>query len=143
MFANADAPSGNIVLNLYFGTTLVAQADVLLTPETIRYAPAGGVPAGDYFVEVCEFDDTANTPPVEPRTYRGTLTLDNTPAPAPYLARWAVFPANPPRNPIAGFPWGNPSTDTREHWCWTASPAFGDCVAWSATWPRARRGTTT
>ena len=60
---------------------------------------------------MCEFDDTANTPPVEPRTYRGTLTLDNTPAPAPYLARWAVFPANPPLNPIAGFPWGNPEHD--------------------------------
>ena len=37
VFANADTPLQDIVLNLYFGTTLVASADTLFTPESIRY----------------------------------------------------------------------------------------------------------
>jgi extracellular elastinolytic metalloproteinase len=123
VFANADAPLQDIILRLYHGTTRVAQADTLATPERIRYAPAGGPAPGDYFVEVCEADD--DVPPIEPRTYRGTVTLDTTSAPAPYLARWSVFPANPPLAQLDSDPWNNPSTDTRERWCWRQSPA--DC----------------
>ena len=80
------------------------------------------MPPGNYFAEVCVF----GTPPFEPRTYTGTLTIDDTPAPHPYLARWQVFPANPPLAPLPGDPWGNPSTDTRELWCWDAGEA-ADC----------------
>jgi extracellular elastinolytic metalloproteinase len=119
VFAGADHPLQDIVLNLYFGDTRVAEADQLRTPERIRYAPSGGPAPGDYFVEVCEFDD--NEPPVEPRTYQGTVTLDNTAAPAPYLARWKVFPANPPLATMSADPWGHPNTDTRERWCWRAA----------------------
>jgi extracellular elastinolytic metalloproteinase len=123
VFAGADHPLQDIVLNLYFGDTRVAQADELFTPERIRYAPSGGPPPGDYFVEVCEFDN--DTGPVEPRTYQGTVTLDNTAAEAPYVARWRVFPANPPLAAVAADPWGHPSTDTRERWCWRA--ALNEC----------------
>ena len=125
VFANADSPSNDIVLHLFRGTEQVASADTLRTPERIRYAPDGGVPAGDYYVQVCEFQDGA--PPVDPRTYTGTVTLDNSPAPAPYLARWDLFPANPPLNTDAADPWGNPSTDTRQKWCWKASTTASDC----------------
>jgi hypothetical protein len=110
VFAGADHPLQDIVLNLYFGDTRVAQADALFTPERIRYAPQGGPAPGDYFVEVCEFDD--DTPPVEPRTYQGTVTLDNTAAEAPYLARWRVFPANPPLATRDADPWDHPATPT-------------------------------
>ena len=146
VFASADNPLQDIVLRLYFGTTLVATADTLNSPERIRYAPSGGVPPGDYFVEVCEFDDTANTPPVEPRTYRGTVTLDTTAAPAPYLARWKVFPANPPLHTIQGDPWNHPSTDTRELWCWRAAADPASCnrvvgnLASRAPWDHDVRG---
>ena len=116
VFAGADHPLQDIVLNLYHGDTRVADADALLTPERIRYAPAGGPAPGDYFVEVCEFDDSEG--PVEPRTYQGTVTLDNTAAEAPYLARWKVFPANPPLATLNADPWSNASADTRERWCW-------------------------
>ena len=125
VFAGADAPLQDIVLRLYRDTTLLAEADTLLTPERIRYAPAGGPPVGDYLVEVCEFED--DTPPVEPRTYRGTVTLDNTAAPAPYTARWTVFPANPPLHALPSDPWNHPSTDTRERWCWRMT-APADCT---------------
>ena len=101
------------------------EADTGRTPERIRYAPAGGVPAGDYFVQVCEFQN--GTPPVEPRTYTGTVTLDDSPPPAPYTARWNVFPGTPPHNALSANPWNNPDTDTREHWCWKASSNADDC----------------
>jgi extracellular elastinolytic metalloproteinase len=124
VFADADGIGQDIVLRLFFGTTLVATGDVFIEPEVIHYAPTGGVPPGDYSVEVCEF---AGQPgPVEPRTYTGTFTIDDTAAPHPYLARWEVFPANPPLATLPADPWGNPSTDTRELWCWESGEA-SDC----------------
>ena len=126
VFANADVPTNDIVLQLFQGTTQVAEADTSTTPERIRFSPAGGVPAGDYFVKVCEFRDGA--PPTDPRTYSGTVGLDSSPAPAPYLARWRAFPANPPLNALASDPWNNASTDTRENWCWRQSTNPSDCT---------------
>jgi extracellular elastinolytic metalloproteinase len=123
--ANADTPAQDIVLRLFQGDTLLQEADTGSTPERIRYAPAGGVPAGDYFVQVCEFQNGA--PPVEPRTYTGTVTLDDSVPPPPFTARWQVFPGNPPHNTLNTDPWNNPSTDTREHWCWKASSNAADC----------------
>jgi hypothetical protein len=116
VFADAVTPLQDIVLNLYFGTTRIVSADTLFTPERIRYSPPGGVPPGQYSVEVCDFVD--NTPPVEPRNYNGTFTIDDTPAPPAYGARWEVFPAYAPLNTLPIDPWGNPSTDTRQTWCW-------------------------
>ncbi len=122
VFANADNPGQDILLRLYRDAALVATSpNVGFTPEAIQYEPTGGVPPGNYFAEVCVFGT-----PLEPRTYTGTFTIDDTPAPHPYLARWQVFPANPPLAPILGDPWGNPSTDTRELWCWDAGEA-ADC----------------
>ncbi len=122
VFANADNPGQDILLRLFRDTTLVAVSpDVGFTPEAIQYQPAGGVPAGNYFTDVCVFGT-----PLEPRTYTGTFTIDDSPAPHPYLARWQVFPANPPLTTLPGYPWGNPSTDTRELWCWDGGDA-ADC----------------
>ena len=125
VLANADTPAQDIVLRLLRGTALVAEADTVRTPERIRYAPQTGVPAGDYSVQVCEFED--GTPPAEPRTYSGTIRLDNTAAPSPFVARWRTFPANPPLAALTQDPWNNASTDTRENWCWNASPTAGAC----------------
>jgi extracellular elastinolytic metalloproteinase len=119
-FAAATVPTNDVVLNLYRGTTLILSADTLFSPEQFHYAPDGGVPPGDYFVEVCDFN--GDGPWVDPRTYTGHLTLDDTPPPAPYLARWKAFPANPPLAALDFFPWTNPSTDTRQVFCWTAAP---------------------
>jgi hypothetical protein len=125
VFANADSTAQDIVLKLFRGDTQVAQADTLRTPERIRYAPAGGVPAGDYNVAVCEFGD--GVPPVEPRTYTGTVNLDTTTPPPAFTARWRVFGGTPLLNTQGADPWGNPSTDIREDWCWKASPTAADC----------------
>ena len=126
VFANADSAANDIVLKLFRGDTQVAEADTVRTPERIRYQPAGGVPAGDYYVQLCEFGD--GTPPAEPRTYTGTFNADTSPAPAPYVARWKTFPANPPLAELDAYPWRNPSTDTRETWCWHAGAADCDRV---------------
>jgi hypothetical protein len=125
VFADADTPAQDIILKLFRNGTEVASADTVRTPERIRYAPTGGVPAGDYTAQVCEFPD--RTPPVEPRTYHGTIDFDTSTPPAPYLARWSLFGANPPLNTLASDPWNNPSTDTRQHWCWRASTTASDC----------------
>jgi extracellular elastinolytic metalloproteinase len=133
VFADADNKRQDIVIHLFRGNEelLEGQGDTGLTPERIRYEPKDangnptGVPAGDYFVQICEFPGQSQ--PVEPRTYQGTVTFDTTAAPKPYTARWDTFPANPPLNAVGQDPWNNPSTDTREEWCWTSSAAPGDC----------------
>jgi extracellular elastinolytic metalloproteinase len=96
------------------------EADTLFSPESFRYAPDGGVPPGDYFVQVCDFPGGGGF--ASPRTYTGTVTIDDTPAPPPYWARWEVFPANPPLATNSMFPWVHPSTDTRQTWCWRSAP---------------------
>jgi hypothetical protein len=125
VFASADLFTNDIVLNLYAGTTLLTSADTGTSPERIRYEPSGGVPAGDYFVQVCDFVGQGVWQ--DPRTYTGSVTFDTSAAPAPYLARWDLFPANPPLNTLASDPWNNPSTDTRQEWCWKASTNAADC----------------
>jgi extracellular elastinolytic metalloproteinase len=125
VFANADNPVNDIVLKLFRGDTEVAEQDTVRTPERIRYSPDGGVPAGDYFVQLCDFRD--NQAPVDPRTYTGTVGLDATAPPAPYTARWKADPANPPLNEAPFDPWGNPSTDTRVEMCWKQSTTASDC----------------
>jgi hypothetical protein len=119
-FSAATVPTNDVVLKLFFGSTLILTADTLFSPEQFHYEPAGGVPPGDYFVQTCDF--LGDGPWVAPQTYTGHLTVDDTPAPPAYLARWKAFPANPPLSALDQFPWGNPSTDTRQTWCWRAAP---------------------
>ena len=120
-FAAAAVPTNDVVFKLFFGasTTPLITADTLFSPEQFRYAPAGGVPPGDYFVQVCDFADGAAW--AEPRDYSGTVTIDDTPAPPAYWARWKAFPATPPLSTNTMYPWGNPSTDTRKVWCWRSA----------------------
>src|SRR4051794_24379530 len=125
VFADADNPANDIILKLFRGDTEVAEADTLRTPERIRYEPTGGVPAGDYFVQLCDFGD--GTAPVDPRTYHGTFNADTSAPPQPYLARWKTFPDTPPPATLDAFPWNNPSTDNRQEWCWNQSPNAADC----------------
>ena len=138
-FAAATNPLNDLVLELYKGTTLLVHADTLNSPEQFHYEPAGGVPAGnDYLIKVCDFDAPTNDAPwADPRTYTGTLTGDASPAPPAYLARWKVFPANPPLHTVDGFPWNHPDTDTRETWCWVAAPG---CTRVLGGFPLGARG---
>ncbi|MEJ7718951.1 MAG: hypothetical protein WKF58_00095 [Ilumatobacteraceae bacterium] len=54
--AGANIPANDVVLNLYFGATLVAgPADTATSPEAIHYEPAVLTP-GTYSAQVCEFN---------------------------------------------------------------------------------------
>jgi extracellular elastinolytic metalloproteinase len=117
-FAAATNPANDMVLELWKDGVRLVQADTFLSPEQFRYSPAGGVPAGNYEIKVCDFDDSGNVPWADPRTYEGTLKGDASAPPPPFTARWKVFPANPPLYTVHGFPWNFPDTDTRETWCW-------------------------
>jgi extracellular elastinolytic metalloproteinase len=123
-FADADVPTNDVVLFLLKDGEVLVEADTLFTPESFHYEPEGGVEPGNYVVRVCDFEDGSGW--TEPRTYQGTFTIDDSPAPPPYLARWKAFPANPPLATLPADPWNNPSTDTREVWCWRQGNP-GDC----------------
>jgi hypothetical protein len=119
--ATADNPANDITIELYRGTEHVAHGDSGTSPEAIHYAPPGGVPAGDYFVEVCMFEDAE---PLPPPTYRGSIVVNDVvdPNPALFPPQWSVFPASPNLAQIEHFPWNYPNTDTREVWCWETAP---------------------
>jgi extracellular elastinolytic metalloproteinase len=126
-FAAATIPTNDLVLELVRGGTVLVHADTLFSPEQFHYEPAGGVPAGDYFINVCDFDNAGtptdpNEPWAAPRTYTGTLTGDASPAPPAYLAKWKVFPDVPLLYTLDQDPWNLPSTDTRQTWCWVMAP---------------------
>ena len=97
---------------------LLIHADGGFQPEGFRFAPAGGVPPGAYYIKVSDFPGGGGPP--EPRTYNGTITIDDTPAPPAYWAKWETFPAHPNPGPFSlqTDPWGRPALDIRETWCW-------------------------
>ena len=122
-FAAAANPLNDLVLELVKDGVVLVHADTFNSPEQFHYEPAGGVLAGNYFIRICDFDAPNNNNPWSPPLeYSGTLTGDASPAPAPYLAKWDTFPANPPLYTVHGFPWNFPDTDTRETWCWISAP---------------------
>ena len=115
----AHVPANDVVVNLKRNGAIVASQDTATSPEVLLYNPAGGVPAGSYTVQVCDFADGAAWTPPPTNTYSGQIVFSPVEQPSgfPYPPKWKVFPANP----LIGnqsFPWTNPSTDTREVWCW-------------------------
>jgi hypothetical protein len=142
-FAAATVPTNDVVLELYKGlpgpgNEPIIHADTLFSPEQFHYEPAGGVPPGDYYVLVCDYDNAGtpsdpDTPWEDPRTYTGYLIEDDTPAPPVYTARWKVFPSTPPLAALDFYPWNNPSTDTRKVWCWKAAPGCDEVVGNTAS----------
>ncbi|HEY7197392.1 MAG TPA: M36 family metallopeptidase, partial [Gaiellaceae bacterium] len=122
-FAAAAITTNDVILKLFRGSahqTQVLAADTLFSPESFHYEPTGGVPPDDYWVQVCDFPDGAVW--AEPRTYDGTFTIDDSPAPAPYLARWKAFTSNPLLGTAQADPYNRPSTDIRKIWCWRDAP---------------------
>jgi len=121
--------TNDILLNLRFGSStgpVVGSSDVATSPEAIHYAPTGGVPPGNYFVEVCPSPSPLG-PFVSPTTYTGTITFNDvasTQSPLTKTPKWKFFTANPPLDLS--------STDTRIIGCWVKSlsglsPADAEC----------------
>ena len=119
--AAVTTPNGtddDILINLYRAgrTDAVASQDLLGSPEVLTYAPAGGVPAGDYFVEVCEF-----TPSAGSIGYLGAFGTSEGGSAGTTQPRWRQFESNPNFTDSAA-----PDADTRELWCWVDDDAECD-----------------
>ena len=142
VFANADSVANDIVLNSpRRHRRRSPQADTVRTPERIRYAPdRTACPPGDYFVQLCEFED--GSAPVEPRTYTGTISFDTSAPPAPYTARWRAEPGQPAAQPAAHRSVEQPEHGhAREHGAGSRARRRRTATWSSATSRRARRGT--
>ena len=85
------------------------------SPETVTYAPAGGVPAGEYEAEVCPFDEPT-APFVPPGDYVGVFIASEQEPPDVELAyppMWDSFVANPALDFDSGV-----TIDNRLTGCW-------------------------
>ena len=120
------ALDNDIVLNLYRGDDAGRPADTVTSPERIRYA-TDRRRAGRRLLRRRSATSWAKAPRGPPAHLHGHAALDNTAPPTPYLARWDLFPANPPLSALDADPWNTPSTDTRQKWCWKSSPNAADC----------------
>ena len=102
--AAAVQPANDIKINLYKDNVLVATNDLLASPETLTYAPEGGVPSGTYQAEICPF--SAALPPLN---YGGTFTTSGASAGSAFnLPGWKYFGAYPDSD----------GGDTRINTCW-------------------------
>ncbi|MEO6502216.1 MAG: M36 family metallopeptidase [Jatrophihabitantaceae bacterium] len=113
--------SNDIVIRLLFNGAVVAASDDLgLGQEELTYAPASGVPAGDYFVQVCPSANPAG-PFVAPYTASGVFLSSDTAAPGagglPYPPKWKYFFNAPPLD--------HSSTDNRKTGCWVVTNQTG------------------
>ena len=102
--------ANDMTLTVYAGdpacnANAVAALELLLGTETAVYEPGGGVPAGDYYVEACPFNNLQ----VAPTSYSGTVTFEGS-GEINTNPKWRFFPANPPLD--------HGTADTRILGCW-------------------------
>jgi len=118
---DAGIPTNDLTVSLLFGAdpapVLITTEDTGVAEEVLTYEPGGGVPAGEYQVEICE-SPNPGAPPAEmpPFNYAGTFTYDDTATPnagVPYPPKWRYVPANP----LLTYA----STDVRRTGCWEAA----------------------
>src|ERR1700719_3722687 len=87
----ATLQTNDLTLTLLFGSDTnpmpIHTEDTGVGTEVYNYQPAGGVPAGEYQVQICESPAPA-APSMAPFHYNGTFTTDDTPV--------EVTPATPP-----------------------------------------------
>ena len=106
-------------MNLLFGGThVVASSDTATSPEAVAYAPAAGVPAGVYNVQVCPFDDPDRAVH-PPGNYVGTFTAERgrRRQPVPYPPSWNVLPGQP----AAELRPGDHDATTARIGCWVST----------------------
>jgi hypothetical protein len=117
--AGEDVAANDVVLDLYLGlpgpgNSAVASSDTLFSPEAIHYEPQGGVPAGDYYAQLCPFDNVAANY-TAPYSYHGVIAVNTATGTQPLAntAKWNAFLTNPPTD--------YSTNDTRQTACWLDS----------------------
>ena len=114
-------------------------ADTLFSPEQFRYSPAGGVPPGDYFVQVCDFGTAprwADAADVHRHDHDRRQ-----PGSARLLGALEGVPGHPAARADRHVPVGQ--SEHRHPQDVVLAARLRAATSSSATSPRARRGTTT
>lgn len=94
----ATLQSNDLTLTLLFGSdpnpTPLHTEDTGVGTEAYNYEPAGGVPAGEYQIQICESSAPAG-PSMAPFTYNGTFAYDNTAPSGGGVPHYGALPAAP------------------------------------------------
>ena len=78
-------PNNDLSVSLLFGAganpVFIDTEDTGTSSEALIWEPNGGVPTGEYQVQVCQTPNTQGVPQNANTAYNGTFTTDNTPTP--------------------------------------------------------------
>ena len=121
-FVTSTNPGTDLVFELYRvgpPDVLLIHADGGFQPEGFRYAPAGGVPTGDYYVKVCDFPGGGAPRSRGPTTGRSRSTTLLHRPPTGQGGRRSR-PSRTPGRSVRTRGTGR-AADTRETWCWRAA----------------------
>jgi len=95
---SATLQANDLTATLLFGSdpnpAPLHTEDTGVGTEAYNYQPAGGVPAGEYQVQICQSPSPA-APATAPFTYTGTFTYDNTAASTSCPAVYGALPTPP------------------------------------------------
>jgi hypothetical protein len=105
----ATLVTNDLTLSLLFGSDpnpqLIHTEDTLTSGELYVYSPPGGVPPGEYQIQICETPSPGAITQMPPYDYNGTFTMDDTApgggAPPPVVTN--VPPAPQDTGPKIGF----------------------------------------
>src|SRR5439155_22163698 len=79
---NATVSTNDLSVTLLYGSDpnpqFINTEDTGTCCEALIYQPDGGVPAGEYQVQICQTPNTQGVPQNAPFTYAGTFTADST-----------------------------------------------------------------
>jgi hypothetical protein len=105
---SATVPTNDITMSLFFGPDptpmLLHTEDTGTSSEAYNYQPPGGVPAGEYQVQICQTPNTSGVPQMAPFTYNGTFTYDDTAASTGCAALYGTLtPAPQDTGPKVGY----------------------------------------
>jgi len=121
---NAQIPANDLSVSLLYGSDpnpqLITTEDTGTCCEALVYSPDGGVPAGEYQVQICQTPNTQGVPQTAPFSYIGTFTADST---APPSAGPSPTP-NPTPNPSPAPSPVNPFAP--RYYNYAADPGLGD-----------------
>ncbi len=119
---NAQVPTNDLTVSLLYGSDpnpeLITTEDTLTCCEALTYQPSGGVPPGEYQVQICQTPNTNGVPQNAPFDYVGTFTTDDTAASPP------ASPTPTPNSTPTATP--TPGNNGPRYYNYAPGPAVGE-----------------